>query len=93
MTPDLHPKSTNLNQSLNSNLVQRQAKLQNTSKSFKNQNLVLQIAGNNAHHGNQAMSPSDFDNGQEDVNMMNIPREGNAEQLNKSVKLTLSSKK
>ena len=39
------------------------------------------------------MSPSDFDNGQEDVNMMNIPREGNAEQLNKSVKLTLSSKK
>lgn len=39
------------------------------------------------------MSPSDFDNGQEDVNMMNIPREGNADQLNKSVKLTLSSKK
>ena len=39
------------------------------------------------------MSPSDFDNGQEDVNMTNIPREGNAEQLNKSVKLTLSSKK
>ena len=27
------------------------------------------------------------------MNMMNIPREGNAEQLNKSVKLTLSSKK
>lgn len=25
--------------------------------------------------------------------MMNIPREGNAEQLNKSTKLTLSSKK
>jgi hypothetical protein len=39
------------------------------------------------------MSPSDFDNGQEDVNMMNIPREGNADKLNKSVKLTLSSKK
>lgn len=30
---------------------------------------------------------------QEDLIMMNIPREGNAEQLNKSTKLTLSSKK
>lgn len=30
---------------------------------------------------------------QEDLMMMNIPREGNADQLNKSTKLTLSSKK
>ena len=29
----------------------------------------------------------------EDLIMMNIPREGNADQLNKSTKLTLSSKK
>eukprot|EP00356_Strombidium_inclinatum_P014264 CAMPEP_0170482576 /NCGR_PEP_ID=MMETSP0208-20121228/2534_1 /TAXON_ID=197538 /ORGANISM="Strombidium inclinatum, Strain S3" /LENGTH=39 /DNA_ID= /DNA_START= /DNA_END= /DNA_ORIENTATION= len=29
----------------------------------------------------------------EDLLMMNIPGEGNAEQLNKSTKLTLSSKK
>ena len=31
--------------------------------------------------------------GAEDAVMMSIPREGNAEQLNKSTKLTLSSKK
>lgn len=36
---------------------------------------------------------NDFDNCGEDIIMMNIPREGNAEQLNKSTKLTLSSKK
>lgn len=35
----------------------------------------------------------DFDNIGEDLIMMNIPREGNADQLNKSTKLTLSSKK
>lgn len=29
----------------------------------------------------------------EDLMMMNIPREGNADQLNKSTKLTMSSKK
>jgi len=33
------------------------------------------------------------ENGNEDLMMMNIPREGNADQLNKSTKLTLSSKK
>ena len=36
---------------------------------------------------------NEFDNGGEDLIMMNIPREGNADQLNKSTKLTLSSKK
>jgi len=35
----------------------------------------------------------EFDNGGEDLIMMSIPREGNADQLNKSTKLTLSSKK
>lgn len=40
-----------------------------------------------------AGSPSEFDNPGEDLIMMNIPREGNADQLNKSTKLTLSSKK
>ena len=33
------------------------------------------------------------ENNGEDLLMMNIPREGNADQLNKSTKLTLSSKK
>ena len=36
---------------------------------------------------------TEFDVGGEDLIMMNIPREGNADQLNKSTKLTLSSKK
>jgi hypothetical protein len=40
-----------------------------------------------------AGSPSEFDNPGEDLIMMNIPREGYADQLNKSTKLTLSSKK
>ena len=35
----------------------------------------------------------DMENNGEDLLMMNIPREGNADQLNKSTKLTLSSKK
>ena len=35
----------------------------------------------------------DMENVGEDLLMMNIPREGNADQLNKSTKLTLSSKK
>ena len=39
-------------------------------------------------HGNV-----DMENQGEDLLMMNIPREGNADQLNKSTKLTLSSKK
>ena len=39
------------------------------------------------------MANNEFDNLGEDVLMMNIPGEGNAEQLNKSTKLTLSSKK
>jgi len=36
---------------------------------------------------------ADMENNGEDLLMMNIPREGNADQLNKSTKLTLSSKK
>jgi hypothetical protein len=36
---------------------------------------------------------NEFDAMGEDLIMMNIPREGNADQLNKSTKLTLSSKK
>ena len=36
---------------------------------------------------------NEFDNLGEDLIMMNIPREGNADHLNKSTKLTLSSKK
>lgn len=40
-----------------------------------------------------ATSPGELDNLGEDLLMMNIPREGNADQLNKSTKLTLSSKK
>jgi hypothetical protein len=35
----------------------------------------------------------EFDPAGEDVLIMNIPREGNADALNKSTKLTLSSKK
>ena len=34
-----------------------------------------------------------MENNGEDLLMMNIPREGNADELNKSTKLTLSSKK
>jgi hypothetical protein len=39
------------------------------------------------------MANNEFDNLGEDLLMMNIPGEGNAEQLNKSTKLTLTSKK
>lgn len=41
----------------------------------------------------QAQGNVDMENNGEDLLMMNIPREGNADQLNKSTKLTLSSKK
>jgi hypothetical protein len=43
--------------------------------------------------GNGPNGQNDFDLMGEDLIMMNIPREGNADQLNKSTKLTLSSKK
>jgi hypothetical protein len=43
--------------------------------------------------GNGPSGQNDFDQMGEDLIMMNIPREGNADQLNKSTKLTLSSKK
>lgn len=39
------------------------------------------------------MPNGEVENNGEDLLMMNIPREGNADQLNKSTKLTLSSKK
>ena len=42
---------------------------------------------------NNSGKEADIDNVGEDLIMMNIPREGNADQLNKSTKLTLSSKK
>ena len=45
------------------------------------------------NHTLHTMANNDFDNLGEDMLMMNIPGEGNAEQLNKSTKLTLSSKK
>jgi hypothetical protein len=41
----------------------------------------------------QQPSGNDNDPANEDIIMMNIPREGFADQLNKSTKLTLSSKK
>lgn len=47
---------------------------------------------NNTGSGNQNAN-ADIENVGEDLLMMNIPREGNADQLNKSTKLTLSSKK
>jgi hypothetical protein len=61
-------------------------------------------AQNNSHLGmyqnnaagepeRQAQGNVDMENNGEDLLMMNIPREGNADQLNKSTKLTLSSKK
>ena len=42
---------------------------------------------------NEVQSRNEFDIGNEDLILMNIPKEGNADQLNKSTKLTLSSKK
>ena len=64
------------------------------------------IPTNNANNSNLAMysnnvgdvekvlsGNADMENNGEDLLMMNIPREGNADQLNKSTKLTLSSKK
>ena len=66
-------------------------------------NMGMYSGGNNVGETDQEIqkinrtnpvgSPNDFDNLGEDLIMMNIPREGNAEQLNKSTKLTLSSKK
>ena len=55
------------------------------------------IAGlqNNSQMDHDSMRMNNLDQDQlgEDFIMMNIPREGNADQLNKSTKLTLSSKK
>lgn len=45
------------------------------------------------HDKGNGPNQGEFDNQGEDLIMMNIPREGNADQLNKSTKLTLSSKK
>lgn len=53
-----------------------------------NQSMLSSIANNN-----EQPEQVDPENAGEDVIMMNIPREGNADQLNKSTKLTLSSKK
>ena len=58
-------------------------------------------ANNNSHLGmyqnvsgdQDKQLGNDVENNGEDLLMMNIPREGNADQLNKSTKLTLSSKK
>jgi len=44
-------------------------------------------------HDSIRMGRNDQDGIGEDLIMMNIPIEGNADQLNKSTKLTLSSKK
>ena len=52
-----------------------------------------QVQSMNRGGNHPAGSPSEFDNPGEDLIMMNIPREGNADQLKKSTKLTLSSKK
>lgn len=51
------------------------------------------IYGNAEHDSVRANGGGDNENAGEDLIMMNIPREGNADQLNKSTKLTLSSKK
>ena len=63
--------------------------LNNSAMAGGNSSNLAHYQGNN----NDANSPNDFDNAGEDFIMMNIPREGNADQLNKSTKLTLSSKK
>ena len=54
---------------------------------------ALYSGGNNDSEVRAAIQAAEFDNNGEDLIMMNIPREGNADQLNKSTKLTLSSKK
>ena len=61
------------------------------SANNNNSNLgMYQNAGDLEKQGN---GNADMENNGEDLLMMNIPREGNADQLNKSTKLTLSSKK
>jgi len=63
--------------------------------SANNNNSNLGMYQNNAmgEQEKQAHGNVDMENNGEDLLMMNIPREGNADQLNKSTKLTLSSKK
>ena len=60
-----------------------------------NSNMGMYNANNmpDQEKGNNSGNGADLDNVGEDLIMMNIPREGNADQLNKSTKLTLSSKK
>ena len=68
-----------------------------------NTSSMIGVATNNSNMGMYAQDPEkangpqgqvgDLDQMGEDLIMMNIPREGNADQLNKSTKLTLSSKK
>lgn len=63
------------------------------SANHNNSNLGMyqnNAAGEQEKQGNGNI---DMENNGEDLLMMNIPREGNADQLNKSTKLTLSSKK
>ena len=55
-------------------------------------NLSSQPQQFNTHTLN-TLANNEFDNMGEDMLMMNIPREGNADLINKSTKLTLSSKK
>ena len=63
--------------------------------SANNNNSNLGMYQNNAtgEQEKQGNGNADMENNGEDLLMMNIPREGNADQLNKSTKLTLSSKK
>ena len=57
-----------------------------------NSNMGMYNAEADKGNGPQGQ-PGENDQMGEDLIMMNIPREGNADQLNKSTKLTLSSKK
>ena len=66
-----------------------------TAQGTNNSNLGMYPGGvNNTDNDMKGTGQgNEFDNLGEDLIMMNIPREGNAEHLNKSTKLTLSSKK
>jgi hypothetical protein len=56
-------------------------------------NLNGQMNNSHLYTGGNEIESDKVENVNEDMLMMNIPREGNADQLNKSTKLTLSSKK
>jgi hypothetical protein len=64
-----------------------------TAQGTNNSNLGMYNGGVNTDNDLKGTGVNEFDNLGEDLIMMNIPREGNAEHLNKSTKLTLSSKK